>query len=74
MKNISLKKNDILKTEEKLIDHEKDEIKDKVNFSRSKDILSSILELKNDAKIKIQLDKLMNFWEKKPENEIIYDM
>ena len=52
------KKNDILKTEEKLIDHENDNLEDKVNFSRPRAILSSILELKNDAEIKVKLDKL----------------
>ena len=58
MKNLSFKKNDILKTEEKLIDHENDNLEDKVNFSRPRAILSSILELKNDAEIKVKLDKL----------------
>ena len=52
------KKDDILKTEEKLIDHENDELEDKVNFGRPRAILSSILALQNDAEIKTKLDKL----------------
>ena len=52
------KKDDILKTEEKLIDHENDELEDKVNFGRPRAILSSILELQNDLEIQAKLEKL----------------
>ncbi len=52
------KKGNILKTEEELIDHENDELEDKVNFSSPRTIFSSILEIRNDAEIKVKLDKL----------------
>ena len=54
------RKNDVLRTEEKIIDHENDELEEKINFGRPRVILASILELKNDEEIKNKLDKLRN--------------
>ena len=53
-------KNDFIMQEEKIIQHENDEFEDKVNFGRPRAILSSILELKNDAEIQAKLNKLRN--------------
>ena len=60
-KNFSIiDKNDIIKKEEKLIEYEDDEFEDKVNFMRPKNILASIIKLKDDEEIKTKLNKLRN--------------
>ena len=59
-KSLMERKNDFIMQEEKIIQHENDEFEDKVNFGRPRAILSSILELKNDAEIQAKLNKLRN--------------
>ena len=54
------KKNDILISEEKLIERDNDEFEEKVNFSRPHTILASIMKLKNDTEIQAKLNKLRN--------------
>ena len=59
-KSIADQKNEVLLTEEKLIEHENEELEERVNFGRPRTILASILEMKNDTEIKNKLDKLRN--------------
>ena len=54
------RKNDIMITEEKVIEHDNDQFEEKVNFGRPRNILASILALKNDVEIQAKLNKLRN--------------
>ena len=54
------KQQDILITEEKLIERDNDEFEEKVTFSRPRTILASILKLQNDSEIQAKLNKLRN--------------
>ena len=53
-------KQDILITEEKLLERDNDEFDEKVNFPRPRTILASILKLQNDSEIQAKLNKLRN--------------
>ena len=60
-KNYSIvDKNDIIKKEEKLIEYEDEEYIENVDFMRPKNILASIIKLKNDEEIQTKLNKLRN--------------
>ena len=59
-KSLIEKNNDLLVTKEKLIEHDNDELEERVSFGRPRAILASILELRNEAEIKSKLDKLRN--------------
>jgi len=52
--------NEIILTEDKLLDHDKDEFEEKVNFERPKSILNSIMKFKDDIEFQKKLKTLRN--------------
>ena len=58
--NSEIDYNDIIITEEKKINHDKNKLDNKVNFQRPRSILNSVLKLKNDVQIQKKLKILRN--------------
>ena len=57
-KNDEIDNNEIILTEEKLINHDNDEFEEKVSFNRPKSILYSVIKLKENLELQKKLKKL----------------